>query len=288
MPNRFPQIRKLTDLILYSSLWIGACAAALVIFTYDVTGSGLNPDAYAGFVFCGTIVIYAIHRLAGIERVKQFQDRGRFAVISRYRSHILIYGVLASGGALYFLTQFQWQLIWWLALPALLSFLYVAPLGKWKRLRDFPLVKIFLISGVWAALTGLIPFVHTGQAGLLSGGLLFTERALFIFAITIPFDIRDIQIDETSNLKTLPQVIGIRKSQFLALLLLSISALLTIVLISTDVYDVELLTPYLLCTGITGLLISQASVDKDDYYYSGLLDGMMFLLPFLYWVWTLG
>jgi 4-hydroxybenzoate polyprenyltransferase len=129
--------------------------------------------------------------------------------------------------------------------------------------------------------------VHTGQAGLLSGGLLFTERALFIFAITIPFDIRDIQIDETSKLKTLPQVIGIRKSQFLALLLLSISALLTIVLISTDVYDVELLTPYLLCTGITGLLISRASVDKDDYYYSGLLDGMMFLLPFLYWVWTL-
>jgi 4-hydroxybenzoate polyprenyltransferase len=284
MNSGFLQIRKLTDLILYSSFWISACAAALVSFTYDVTGRGIQLDAYVGFVFCGTLVIYAIHRLTGIEHVKQFQDQGRFAVIRRYRSHILIYGIIAVLGACYFLTQMSWSLIWWLAIPALLSFLYVAPLGRLGRLRDIPLVKIFLISGVWAALTGLIPFVHTGLGTPMSGSLLFFERALFIFAITIPFDIRDIHVDATSDLRTLPQAIGIRKSKVLALALLGVSAMLTCALIRMEVYNPDLYLPYFICAAITAFLIWFSLPALDDYYFSGLLDGTMFLLPFLYWV----
>jgi 4-hydroxybenzoate polyprenyltransferase len=279
-------IRKLSNLILYSSLWIGACAAALVTFTYDVTDSGLGTDAYFGFVFCGTVVLYAMHRLAGIERVKAYAYLGRFSVIREYRSHIMIYGVIASAGAFYFFLHLPIKVIWWLVLPGVISILYVVPLGKRKRWRDYSLVKIFLISVVWSALTGLIPFVHSGHAEWTSGALLFIERALFIFAITIPFDIRDIYVDDTSGLRTLPQVIGVRRSKLLAILILGISAMLTFVLIAMEVYDLRLVIPYLICWCIAAVLIWKSQIEMDDHYYSGLLDGTMFLLPFAYWVWT--
>lgn len=277
-------IRKLSNLILYSSLWIATCAAALVTFTYDVTGSGLGLDAYVGFVFCGTLVIYAVHRLSGIERVKAYEYLGRFAVIREYRRHIVIYGVIGTAGAMYFQFHLPMHLIWWLILPGVISFMYVVPLKKIKRWRDYPLVKIFLISAVWSALTGLIPFVHTGRAEVLSGTLLFFERAFFIFAITIPFDIRDMYVDDTSGLKTLPQVIGIRRAKLLALIILTISAFLTFILISLHVYDQRLILPYAICLLITAFLIRNAQTEMDDYYYSGLLDGTMFLVAFGYWV----
>jgi 4-hydroxybenzoate polyprenyltransferase len=208
-------------------------------------------------------------------------------VIREYRSHIIIYGVIASAGALYFFLHLPLNIIWWLVLPAVISILYVVPLGKRKRWRDYSLVKIFLISVVWSALTGLIPFVHTGYAEWTSGVLLFIERALFIFAITIPFDIRDIYVDDTSGLRTLPQVIGVRRSKLLAILILGISAMLTFVLIAMEVYDLRLVIPYLICWCITALLIWKSQIEMDDHYYSGLLDGTMFLVAFAYWLVTI-
>jgi len=287
VPDNLFNIRKLTDLILYSSLWIGACATALVVFTYDVTGSALGIDPYAGFVFCGTLVIYAIHRVSGMVRVRPYRDQGRFAVIRKYRSHILVYSGIAAIGGCYFILQLPFDTLKWLALPVLLSFLYVTPLGRFRRLRDVPFIKIFIISTVWAALTGLIPFLRTGQAEFWSASILFAERTLFIFAITIPFDIRDTAVDLSSGLRTLPITVGVRKSKLLATGALAISATLTGILMTTGVYDHKLIAPFLLCTGVTTWLILNARIEMDDYYYSGLLDGTMFLLAFLYWLWTL-
>lgn len=280
-------LRKLSNLLLYSSLWISACAASLVTFTYDVTGSGILLDPLVGFVFCGTLVIYSVHRLAGIELVKNLGYQGRFDVIRKYQRHIQIYGVAALLGGIYFLMYLPFHLILWLFLPAFLSFMYVVPLGKRKRWRDYPLVKIFLISGVWAALTGLIPFIHAdAEANALSGTILFFERAFFIFAITIPFDIRDVNVDDRSGLKTLPQLWGVKRSKWIALLILLTSAIFTAVLIMMRVYDQRLILPYAIAMLITGALIWNSRTELDDHYYSGLLDGTMFLIPFVYWVAT--
>ena len=287
MPNSTPPVRKLSNLILYSSLWIGACAASLVTFTYDVTGSGIGTDAYVGFVFCGTLALYAVHRLTGIGKVRLYKDKGRFAIIDKYKSHILIYGTLGALGGTWFLVHLPIDLVWWLLLPGFLSFMYVVPLGKGKRWRDYAFVKIFLVSGVWAALTGLIPFIYTGQAALNEGALLFIERMLFIFAIAIPFDIRDMRVDDSSGVKTLPQALGIQRAKFLAIGLLAFSAVLTWVLIRMQTYDSRLLFPYSICLLITGGLIWNSRTDMDDHYYSGLVDGTMFFVAFAYWIWTM-
>ena len=49
---------------------------------------------------------------------------------------------------------------------------------------------------------------------------MFFERFLFIMAITIPFDIRDLKIDNQVGLKTIPSILGIKKSKMIAYFLL--------------------------------------------------------------------
>lgn len=278
-------IRKLTDLILYSSLWISLCAAALVLFTYDVTRSGLRIDALTGFVFCGTLALYAIHRISGIERVRQYEDQGRFAVIRKYRSHILLYGAIGALGAAVFVFLLPWSTMRWLILPCLISLFYVIPVGGKKRLRDIPWIKIFLIAAVWSVLTGVIPFVHATDAAVPDILLLFAERATFVFGITVPFDIRDMDADRTSGVRTLPHDLGVGGSKLLALAVLLVSAGCTWLLITGEVYDAALTLPYLLTWIVTAALIWFSKPGADDYYFSGLVDGTMFLLPFLYWLW---
>jgi 4-hydroxybenzoate polyprenyltransferase len=61
----------------------------------------------------------------------------------------------------------------------------------------------------WAAVTVVLPVVESN--GPIDTNVLFefVQRAAFVIAITIPFDIRDLRWDR-KELKTLPQVFGIR------------------------------------------------------------------------------
>ena len=53
-------------------------------------------------------------------------------------------------------------------------------------------------------------------------------RFLFVFLITIPFDIRDIKYDN-NNLKTIPLSLGIQKSKLLSIFTLLLICLISIV-----------------------------------------------------------
>ena len=97
--------------------------------------------------------------------------------------------------------------------------------------------------------------------------------------ITLPFDVRDLSIDATKFVKTIPAYLGIHKTKALVsfLFLLCIS-LCIIPLVDNNI-----------TTGIwpmIGLLISNLLVytaikitwnKKDDVLYSGLLDGMIII-----------
>jgi len=114
-----------------------------------------------------------------------------------------------------------------LVIPAILSLGYVLPFVKGnKRLRDFDYIKIFLVAIVWGVITVLMPILERTTDLTLSHLLILLERMLFIFAITLPFDIRDLKIDAHIDVKTIPSIIGIGKTKKLALFCLIIVVLL--------------------------------------------------------------
>ena len=153
-------LRKFSDLILYSSLWIAFCAAAQVQLTYELIGSAQGIDAYTLFVLASTLALYCVHRLIGIPRVQAFEHEGRFAIIRKYKNHIITYCILGLIASFVFALKLSYSTWLLLALPVLVSAAYVVPLGnKGKRLRDFPFIKIFIIAISWSLLTTTVPLL---------------------------------------------------------------------------------------------------------------------------------
>lgn len=260
------------------------CWQTQFIFNGTITWNWL-----LGLSFFATLFLYALHRIIGISKVHEFLEIERYAVISKFRHHIIIYAVLAGiGGTIcfwYVSLAVQLSLI----IPAIISLGYVIPFlsGK-KRLRDFNHIKIFLIAIVWSWVTVFLPALELGK--LLEAGtwLMGIERCLFIFAITLPFDIRDLKVDTHSKVKTIPAVIGIKRTKLLGLGVLVTASLLSALLSYLGYYDQHVLLGLLLSYVSTWFFIRYADRIHHDYFFTGLIDGTMILQFALIYLFSVG
>lgn len=139
------------------------------------------------------------------------------------------------------------------------------------------MLKIFLIAFVWSAITILLPIIQSGLPfDRIQVGLMLIERFLFVFAITIPFDVRDMKIDQQSGLKTIPILIGEKWS-----VRISNMALLLFMLLCLYHYSFKkegfILTAMLISALTTLFFINSQKMKKIAYYHYGLLDGTMLL-----------
>lgn len=280
---------KFINFVLYSNLWIAIAAITMTAKTLFLLGLPfMEWTIIYGFVFSATLFIYAGHRVIGLQKSQAFKDKGRYKVIADHQSHIIAYAALGGIGTLFFATFLSWKTLGVMAIPGLISLGYIFPIlfnKEKKRLRDIDDVKIYFVALVWMVVSVVLPFVENEATDY--GFLIISciETFFFVFAITIPFDIRDLSIDETNNVKTIPARIGAAKAKKIATSLLLISYILIIINIYchnlTYLPSVYLLLPYSIGYFITFLLICYSGRDKEDYYYTGLLDGTMILLPVL-------
>lgn len=271
-------IEKFINLILFGNFWIAACAVAMTWQTELLLFDQLAINTLTYFVFFATLFLYAIHRIVGLVKVKPFLEKYRYSIIYHFRNHIKVYAFLGGLGALYcfFYLSFANQLL--LVVPAILSLGYVLPFVKGdKRLRDFDYIKIFLVAIVWGVITVLMPILERTTELTVSHLLILLERMFFIFAITLPFDIRDLKIDAHIDVKTIPSMIGIDKTKKLALL----SLILVVVLAGLNLYMGTYQIPHLIAISLscisTLLFINYSDKTDADYFFTGLMDGTMII-----------
>lgn len=266
---------KLINFLLYSNIYIALCAVAMTAQTLYVSDINIKTSpALLGLVFFSTLVIYALHRLVSLSKVDKSLEVERFNVIGTYKKHIQLYagiGVL-GGGLCFFFLSLSTQCA--LVLPALLSLGYVIPFmgNKKLRLRDVHFIKIFLIAIVWSYVTVFLPFLeHKVSIDRQAIGMLM-ERVLFIFVITLPFDLRDWEIDKKNGVRTIPATIGVKNTLRLAFLILIIWSLSVV-----QIYSF-LIASGLLISGIsTAVFVYYSPKQKHDYYFTALMDGTMIL-----------
>ncbi len=270
-------LKKLIDLILYSNLWIALGAMAMALQTQLLLSNNIRFTSLISFIFCSTLFLYAIHRIVGIQKVKGFLNMERFAVIASYKSHIIFYAIVAGLGSAFFFFQLEWKIWMYLGIPAFISLGYVLPVfGKQRRLRDFSHIKIYLIAISWAWITVLLVALEENHA-IYEWEIivLFVERTLFVFAITLPFDIRDLKVDQTNAVKTIPMLIGIKRTKVIAYVCLFLCCVLasinSLMIWNHMESGVALFWTYL----ATAILISYTTDQRHDYFYTGLVDGTM-------------
>ncbi len=131
--------------------------------------------------------------------------------------------LLSGTGAFVFTLLLKWKTIGILLFIGGISVLYpfpvLKPFGIQTKLRDFPFVKIFLIAVVWSTTSVLLPAVESGVSlhDRKDVFLLLLSQFIFIFFITLPFDINDAEVDRQTEIKTIASVMGAKTSKIICL-----------------------------------------------------------------------
>lgn len=214
------------------------------------------------FTFFSTLLMYNLQRMH--KRVYQpfNADNTRHVWIESNRRFIWALIVISGAVLLLLLPLFSWDRIIGLACLGIISFLYSFR-TKFGNLRDIPGTKIFWIAFVWAAT--IFVFVTDFKAISKEDYLLLTYNFVFIFAITIPFDIRDLDFDE-KDYKTIPQVLGVTTSRVISFSLVWIAFIILCFLLQN--FSIFLSLIY----GIFALLCLFSTPQRNELYFSGIID----------------
>ena len=103
------------------------------------------------------------------------------------------------------------------------------------------------------------------------------ERICFVFAITIPFDIRDLKVDQFNKVKTIPSRYGVQKSKAIAIVVLAMALGFTGLNFLTLGINAMQLVAYSISILFAAILVWKSNTERHDYFYTGLLDGSMIL-----------
>lgn len=279
------RMRGLINYFVFGSWWVAICAASMGLLTwFELTEEWWNLPLFV-FILGSTLVIYNLNMISGL---KELREMGTLSERHHWCMHneklmiaTLVIGLILSAVSVWFLNPHIWLLMLPLGFVALA---YAAPVVRRNaakiRIREIALWKIFIIAGVWSGMTVILPAVHLhglDQIHILLSWDMAIERAIFILAITIPFDIRDLINDAKKNVRTLPSVMGWKNSIILAELLL----LLFMFLIWSRIgYSSPLFVAYLPSTVITMIGVGMATPKRNDMYCSFWIEGTM-LLQFL-------
>ena len=224
-------------------------------------------------MFTGTFLGYNFHRMAIILHIN-FKSLVREMWLF---TGVALCAVLLSS-VIFKLHRFTLLMLLPLALATLLYTLPTRKMPRWLLIRRFPFAKVFLVSGVWALVTVLIPALESNLApdkGLLLFGL--AARFTFFVALTLPFDVRDRQRDALDGIKTLPVLMGERASYTLALGLTLIFIVMHISGGWVGLEPVLNLIPALITGTILWLLLRCRKCRLHPHYFSFWLDGLVLL-----------
>ncbi len=291
-------VKKLTNFLLYSNILVSLCAALLVSVTQMLLAAP-NGIYLEVFTFCATLAVYNFQRIFPFifgEITEGLNQRQQW--ILKHLSPLILmssFSLLFATIIYLFRIEYKFQVALMLFPLFLVSFWYAVDLKKafkfpakrFKKLRMVPYLKIFLIGLTWSLVTIGLPLIEA-QAPLNNPDVwwLFLERMLFLFAITLPFDIRDMKQDEKYQVLTIPNKIGVKATVRLSLILLMAFGLLSLLRTWLLPHTAFAAWPLLISAIITAGIISKANPEKSEYYFSGLVEStmvMQFLLVWLFW-----
>lgn len=266
-------ISNIFRFFVYSNLFIALCALLMINQTYDLLLHS-KPDQYLlGFVFCATICSYSFHWYLTSESLV---ESPRIEWLKRNRIFHLIFliiGLIGSGVFFFFLLP-HW---YWLALSAIITFLYSAPKiphPYFRALRKVAVGKTIFLALVWMYVTTILPVIIAG-ASFTSAIILFViGRFFFIYAICIMFDFRDRADDQAAGIRSMVTWFSERgvNSLFFSSLVIFGGCMILLGRYGFSGTSIILL---IIPGFITAAIYNYSKTNFSDYLYYLILDGLM-------------
>ncbi len=238
------------------------------------------------FVFVATFFEYNLHVIAGRLSLVHPGESIRHlfsASVSPTLRFNIIAGFLGTLATFFMLEKIQMA---GFVVAGLLTLSYSLPVirrnGKLIRLREITYLKVFTVALGWTITTVVIPLLPIFQN--LSGvelTVICLRRFLFIYAITIPFEIRDMERERRFGNVSLPMVYGVKAMKAVGIAMLILFSLLSAIHEKYFLFELagrkSLFYPLLGSAAAAGFLVLAASDKKTNWYFKFWTDGTMIL-----------
>ncbi|GAA4466798.1 hypothetical protein GCM10023093_21470 [Nemorincola caseinilytica] len=205
-------------------MFTACCALGLCMATEQLIAPGslqlITP--LHGIIVGSTLVVYDLPRL-----IPRPYGRPRpHQPLKKWYIFFFCTGVLLTGLSLLWLPL---KMILLCAIMGMFAFAYFLPAlpGRRKRLRDFGLLKILVLTSVWTIATTALPMMLYG-AEPMHYPFEFALRFVLVFVLCVLFDLQDIPTDISYNIATLPHRLGERRSYLLVYVSLAVFVALSV------------------------------------------------------------
>ncbi len=278
-------IKKFFSFILFGNIFISLCAIALCLETSLLLQLPFNNISFYFFVAGATIVQYNLHYLVKTTAVKD-SERLRWSLKNK-NLHIVLF-IIGCVFIIISLFSFRLQHFYILLTLGAISFLYsfpALPFGKKKRIKDYGFLKIITLALFWTLVTVWFPVSDLSVNKTLYL-FIFAKRFVFMFVLCLLFDVRDIDVDRSENINTLPVILGKKKSYNIARAMVLVFLILSYVQYAlfpeTGVFLAMILSAL-----ATFIVLELSRKIKSDFFYLAGIDGMMLLQAILVYLLSL-
>jgi len=262
-----------------TNIYISLAAVALTLQTQVQLGLKPQLHPYIFIIFFGTLLEYNFYPFICLLKARKDLLNSNYIWINNHvKSFYTLLGISLIG-FLIAIAFAKFAVLIILAPLAILTLFYSIPTQSIKlsfpQLRQLPYLKVFVIALVWALITILLPVVYLEHSvDTTHLVLMILERFLFVMAITIPFDIRDMVVDQKERLKTIPLLIGEKRSISFSILLVGLFLFLSLLHYTQTQQNFILLTMSVSAIMTIGFLFHQKTRNLS-FYYKLILDGTL-------------
>tara|TARA_R110002049_G_scaffold254642_3_gene430131 strand:- start:1491 stop:2333 length:843 start_codon:yes stop_codon:yes gene_type:complete len=267
--------------LLYGNFFVAAAAASLTYVNAQLIGCTDSFSILPSFVFFATLFAYNFQRLIRVNNKNTTVSSFRLQWIKKHTKELRLLNVLSVIAMILIGIQLPYKTLFILVPAGIISSWYVLSYKQIPALRSIPFIKVFTIGLIWSTITVGLPYFTVPQTEINLTYFTFTV-ALFVIFQTIPFDIRDREIDQKSGIKTIAQKIGLVNSKRLIM----VGFILMFVILFFGIR-------YQLLPKV-GIVYAHASLvalpicfrinkNSSEIYYSLVVESILFL-PFIFYV----
>ena len=238
------------------------------------------------FVFFATFFEYNLHVIANRLTVLKPLESLRH-LFSRSVSVTLRYCIIL-GFFCTLITFFMLDKIFMagVIISGILTLSYSMPLikrhGKLVRMREITYLKVFTVALGWTLITVVVPLLEVlHEISTEAMLIIFLRRFLFIYVITIPFEIRDMERERRFGNISLPMLYGVKVMKITGLIILFLFCILSAVHEKYFMFDLAgrktFFIPLMISAIAAAWLVVFASDRKSNWYFKFWTDGTMIL-----------
>ncbi|WP_292520500.1 UbiA family prenyltransferase [Methanoculleus sp.] len=212
-----PVYQIAAHLIVYSSLYTAAMMAAMVYISCLL--QGLPFDLVATAILM--LVVFAVYNLnrKTDEDEDAINHTERYTFTKKYEFILFRSAICAFVVAFCLSTLQGFGSLLITTIPLVAGIVYSVPLFParfgFRRLKEVPFMKSLIVAFSWTIPATILPICHAGLPPDPATGIVGVFFLLQTFTNTVVYDMRDLEGDAASGVRTIPTILGSRRTLLL-------------------------------------------------------------------------